>query len=106
MKKHPSLFTTFMLTLAINMIFLSSCTKEDNVAPVNIHWDANFVENVVAWRNGDGTIVHGNNSKDGITVTFDGPGKYCGFYTGDIYFYKAGALLTFTSTVGKISHIE
>jgi hypothetical protein len=109
MKKTFSLFIPLMVTLAISMIAFSSCVKEDNgspSAPVNICWDADFVENVVAWRDGNGTIVNENNSKDGITVTFDGPGKYCGFYTGDIYFYKADAQLTFTSTVGKISHIE
>ena len=109
MKKIFSLFTPLMVTLAVSMIVFSSCAKEDNcspVAPVNILWDANFVENVVAWRDGYGNIVNENNSKDGINVTFDGPGKYCGFYSGDIYFYKADALLTFTSTVGKISHIE
>lgn len=109
MKKIFSLFTPLMVTLAVSMIVFSSCAKEDNgspVAPVNICWDTNFVENVVAWCDGDGTVVHENNCKDGITVTFDGPGKYCGFYTGDIYFYKAGAQLTFTSSVGKISHIE
>lgn len=72
----------------------------------SVTWDADFVENVVAWRNGDGTIEHADNSMAGITVTFDGPGKYCGFATGDIYLYKADALLTFTSTVGNISHID
>ena len=72
----------------------------------SVTWDAEFVENIVAWRNADGTIVHANNSKDSITVTFDGPGKYCGFNTGEIYFYKADATLTFTSAEGCISHIE
>ena len=71
-----------------------------------VTWDTPFVENVVAWCNGDGTVVHENNSKDGITVTYDGPKKYCGFYTGEIYFYRAETQLTFTSTVGDISHIE
>ena len=71
-----------------------------------VSWDSLFVDKVWAWRDGDGNIVNTNNTKDGITVTFDGPGKYCGFAYGEIYFYKADAKLTFTSTVGEISRIE
>ena len=86
----------------INM-FIADLTAEQTV-PVS--WDSLFVDKVRAWRDGDGNIEHTNNSRDGITVTFDGPGKYCGFSYDEIYFYKADARLTFTSTVGDISRIE
>ena len=72
----------------------------------SVAWDSIFVDKLRAWRDGDGTVENMNNTGDGITVTFDGPGKYCGFAYGEIYFYKADAKLTFTSTVGDISRIE
>lgn len=84
-------------------MFIADLTAEQGFS---VSWDSLFVDKVRAWRDGDGNIEHANNTRDGITVTFDGPGKYCGFSYGEIYFYKADAKLTFTSTVGNISRIE
>ena len=84
-------------------MFINDLTEEQTVS---VTWDSIFVDKVRAWRDGDGNIEHTNNTKDGITVTYDGPGKYCGFAYGEIYFYKADAKQTFTSTVGSISRIE
>lgn len=60
MKKFFSLFSAMMMC----------CSMHADTGLVT--WDTPFVENVVAWCNGDGTVAHENNSKDGITVTFDG----------------------------------
>ena len=84
-------------------MFIADLTAEQGFS---VSWDSLFVDKVRAWRDGDGNIEHANNTRDGITVTFEGPGKYCGFSYDEIYFYKADAKLTFTSTVGDISRIE
>ncbi len=83
--------------------YIADQTEEQSVS---VSWDSLFVDEVRAWRDGDGNIEHTNNTRDGITVTFDGPGKYCGFSYDEIYFYKADAKLNFTSTVGDITRIE
>ena len=84
-------------------MFIADLTAERGFS---VSWDSLFVDKVRAWRDGDGNIELANNTRDGITVTFEGPGKYCGFSYDEIYFYKADAKLTFTSTVGDISRIE
>ena len=72
---------------------------------VDIVWDADSWNGIQAYMNGE-DYVHANNSKDGITITFDGGDFENGLKDGKIKLDNSDNKLIFTSTVGKIKKIE
>ena len=75
-------------------------------ANITVTWDAAFIDYVEAF-NHLGTIVHYDNSKDGITVTYSGPASNIGKgMQSYIVKLTTSDKLTFTSTVGDIKKIE
>ena len=99
-----------VLCIAALALFLGSCSKDDekkdDVKTKTVTLDEDFCNNIDVWIDEDGDVILTNNSKNGITVTLAGDEEDDGFYSGEIYLYKASTVLTFTSSVGKIKKIE
>ncbi len=102
---------TYTLTLATNdstkgVVSLEGAgAGQDEGEGVDIVWDADFWNGIQAYMNGE-DYVHANNSKDGITITFDGGDFENGLKDGKIKLDNSDNKLIFTSTVGKIKKIE
>ena len=102
---------TYTLTLATNdstkgVVSLEGAgAGQDEGEGVDIVWDADSWNGIQAYMNGE-DIVHVNNSKDGITITFDGGDFENGLKDGKIKLDNSDNKLIFTSTVGKIKKIE
>ena len=98
-----------VLCIAALALFLGSCSdddKKDDVKGKTVTLDENFCNKIDVYIDDEGDVILMNNSKDGITVTLAGDEEDDGFYSGDIYLYKASTVLTFTSSVGKIKKVE
>lgn len=98
-----------VLCMAALALFLGSCSdddKKDDVKDKTVTLDENFCNKIDVYIDDEGDVILMNNSKDGITVTLAGDEEDDGFYSGDIYLYKASTVLTFTSSVGKIKKVE
>lgn len=98
-----------VLCIAALTLFLGSCSdddKKDDVKGNTVILDEDFCNNIDVWIDEDHDVILTNNSKNGITVTLAGDEEEDGFYSGEIYLYKASTVLTFTSSVGKIKKVE
>ena len=98
-----------VLCMAALALFLGSCSdddKKDDVKDKTVTLDEKFCNKIDVYIDDEGDVILMNNSKDGITVTLAGDEEDDGFYSGDIYLYKASTVLTFTSSVGKIKKVE
>ena len=98
-----------VLCMAALALFLGSCSdddKKDDVKGKTVTLDEKFCNKIDVYIDDEGDIILDKNSMDGITVTLAGDEEDDGFYSGDIYLYKASTVLTFTSSVGKIKKVE
>ncbi len=96
-----------VLCIAALALFLGSCSKDDDATTTKtIKWDSNFCNSVSAYVDLRGQIVKANNSKDGISVDFNGEEELDGMNEGMIYLYVPTSDLVFKSNAGNFKKIE